>query len=78
MEPCAPLASPLHLTPARFGRVPRYYVECTEDKALPLDIQRAMQKTLPVSQVFSLASSHASMFSHPVELANCLATVANK
>ena len=46
-EPLAPLATPLRLTDARFGSVPRIYVECTEDKAMTLAAQRRMQEALP-------------------------------
>src|SRR5207237_10783783 len=38
----APLSTAIHLTTGRFGRVPRAYIECTEDRALVVDMQRDM------------------------------------
>ena len=78
LEPCGPLGTPLQLSAARFGRVPRTYVECTKDRALPIEIQRAMRNAIPVETVYSLDSSHSPMFSQPKALATYLAKVANK
>lgn len=75
-EPTAPLSTPLSITEDRWGRIPRYYVECTEDRAIPPDVQRAMYEAIPVERVFSMATSHAPNFSAPDELAGYLLEVA--
>jgi hypothetical protein len=68
----APFATPIHLTSARFGRVPRAYVECTEDRALALEMQRDMiSKSAPVT-VRTLPSSHSPFLSMPDRLAQAL------
>lgn len=71
-EPLAPLATPIHVTEAHFGRVPRVYIECRRDKALPLDLQRKMYTTLPCQQVISMDTDHSPFFSRPEELARHL------
>ena len=67
-----PLATPVHLTPQRFGRIPRVYVESTDDRALSIAIQRDMiERSAPVD-VRSLHASHSPFFSMPDRLAAAL------
>lgn len=68
----APLATPVHLTPERFGRIPRVYVECTDDRALSIAIQRDMIGKSPPVDVRSLHASHSPFFSMPDSLATAL------
>ena len=75
-EPTGPLGSPLEISRARWGRVPRYYIECTEDRAIPIQVQRAMAQSVQIEQVFTLHSSHAAMFSKPGEVAEALDSIA--
>ena len=69
-EPTGPLGSPLAISPERWGSIPRYYVECTEDRAVPIAVQHSMHQTLGVEKVYALKSSHSPMFSCPEQLAN--------
>jgi pimeloyl-ACP methyl ester carboxylesterase len=71
-EPEAPAATPMRTTPERFARLPRAFVECTQDRCLTLDFQRSMQAALPCDPVFTLDSAHSPFFSMPDELAECL------
>lgn len=43
--------------------MPRAYLECTADQALPLAVQRAMQEQLPPHYRASLDSGHSPQFS---------------
>lgn len=70
-EPAAPLMYELEITDENFGSIPKYYVECTEDRAIPIGIQRAMYDG-KVKKVFTLASSHTPNFSQPDKLAEIL------
>jgi pimeloyl-ACP methyl ester carboxylesterase len=71
----APLGTPVRLTPERFGRVPRVYVECTEDGAISIDLQRDMIAASPPAAVYTLKASHSPFLSMPEELAAVLAEV---
>lgn len=71
-EPVAPLATPLSLSVARFGRVPRHYIECSDDQAITLSRQRQMQVALPCATVSTLDSDHSPFLSCPDSLARCL------
>jgi pimeloyl-ACP methyl ester carboxylesterase len=75
-EPTAPLGGTISVTEEKWGRIPRYYIECTADKAIPPDVQRAMYTAIPIKKVFSINTSHAPNFSAPEELTKYLLAVA--
>jgi pimeloyl-ACP methyl ester carboxylesterase len=75
-EPMVVFATPLSLTSARFGAVRRAYIECTEDRAVPLALQRAMQAALPCDPVIALETDHSPFFSAPERLAEALEVIA--
>src|SRR6516162_10150914 len=67
-EALAPIATPVHVTDANFGRVPRVYVECRRDKALAPAVQQKMYTPLPCQRVMSIEKDHSCFFSAPEEL----------
>jgi len=71
-EPLKPLVTPLKLSAQRFGRVPRAYIECLQDRTVTLAAQRRMQSELPCDPVLTLDSDHSPFLSHPQELADLL------
>jgi pimeloyl-ACP methyl ester carboxylesterase len=71
-EPLKPLVTPVKLNEERFGRVPRAYIECLQDRTVTLAAQRRMQAVLPCAPVFTLDSDHSPFLSHPAELAELL------
>jgi pimeloyl-ACP methyl ester carboxylesterase len=74
-EPMAGLAAPIRVTEASFGRVPRAYIECLQDLAVPLDLQRRMQATWPCKPVIPLDCDHSPFYSEPDALAEALMRV---
>lgn len=74
-EPRGPGATPMHVSDANFGSVPRTYVECLRDRAIPLSLQRRMQAALPCQQVWSIDTDHSPFFSSPQRLAELLLAV---
>ncbi len=73
-EPAAPLSYALEVTDVNFGSVPKYYIECTQDKAIPIEVQRAMYKG-KVKNTYRLDSSHTPNFSQPEALAKILTKI---
>ena len=71
-EPVESGITPLQLSDANFGRVPRVYIECTEDRAVTPFIQRKMYGETPCEKVYSLPTSHSPFFSRPKELVEIL------
>ncbi|HEY6953828.1 MAG TPA: alpha/beta fold hydrolase [Flavisolibacter sp.] len=74
-EPVESGITPLQLTEANFGRVPRVYVECTDDRAVTPFIQRKMYTETPCEKVYTLPTSHSPFFSKPKELVDILLKV---
>ncbi len=58
----------LELTEERYGSVPRYYIECTADRAVTPYIQKLMYTETPCKKVYSMDCSHSPFFSKPAEL----------
>lgn len=75
-EPVPPLATPVTLTGARFGAVPRAYVVTTQDRTLTPDFQRAMLAAAGVTRVAELPTSHTPMLAAPAALAGAIASLA--
>lgn len=71
-EPRFGLQSALSLSAARYGRVPRAYVECADDQSVPLVLQRAMHAREPCSHVRTLETDHCPQYSAPERVAEAL------
>jgi pimeloyl-ACP methyl ester carboxylesterase len=71
-EPGMPLGEPVSLTEARFGSVPRVYIETTADRAVSVGLQRQMVAATPVERVISLATSHTPMLADPAAFVSAL------
>lgn len=76
-EPFGSGITALQLTDENYGSVPRYYIECTEDRAVTPFIQRKMYEEAPCKKVYSMATSHSPFFSKPKELVNVFCEIAN-
>jgi pimeloyl-ACP methyl ester carboxylesterase len=55
--------------------VPRVYIETTQDRALPIAVQRRMVAAMPCDAVFTLETSHSPFLSQPERLADILARI---
>jgi pimeloyl-ACP methyl ester carboxylesterase len=70
-----PLAAPVQVTPEHFGRIPRVYIECLQDKVITLTCQRQMSTALPCQKVLTLDTSHSPFLSAPEALLKLLLSV---
>ncbi len=75
-EPIESGTHPLQLTDANFGKVPRFYIECTDDRAVTPFIQRKMYTETPCKKVYSMATGHSPFFSRPKELCDIFCAIA--
>ncbi len=75
-EPMKPLMSKVKLSPAKFGTVPAAYIECADDQAIPIHMQRRMQASQTFAQIVSLPSAHSPFLSMPERLARVLDEIA--
>ena len=71
-EPWPPAMQPVHLSAERFGRVPKTYIECLRDRAIPIALQRAFQSSASFDNVLSIETDHSPFFSTPKQLFDAL------
>ncbi|MFD0304091.1 alpha/beta hydrolase [Streptomyces sp. NPDC127119] len=81
LSPDLPLAlptTPITLTAARWGRIPRTFLRCADDRALPTATQDLMiteaDRALPAEQftIHTLPGSHTPFAARPQQLAEAL------
>jgi pimeloyl-ACP methyl ester carboxylesterase len=77
-EPMSTRMTALSLSQARYGSVPRHYIECLHDLAIPLADQRAMQQLQPCDSVVSLEADHSPFLSTPEALAEALLSIVER
>jgi pimeloyl-ACP methyl ester carboxylesterase len=75
-QPMAVQAAPLRVSAEHWGSVPRVYIECERDNAIPIAAQRAMQSGSPCKRVITLSTGHSPFFAAPAELARHLTDLA--
>jgi pimeloyl-ACP methyl ester carboxylesterase len=71
-EPLATMFGTVHVTPERFGTVPRAFIRCTRDIPLPLFVQEQMVGATPCQTVLTIETGHSPFFAAPERLATCL------
>ena len=75
-DPTQPNTAPLCLTPERYGSVPRFFIECLQDRTLSIDLQRRMMRAMPCKRVLTLDTDHSPFLSAPEQLADSLTCLA--
>lgn len=70
-EPMAPQTTPIAL-PGRFEAVPKDYIVCTDDRAVPPEFQAEMAARLPPARRHRLDTSHSPFLAAPDRLARLL------
>ena len=74
-QPILPQDQPITLTD-RYRSVPRHYIRCLQDRAIPPDYQQTMTEGWPEGTVSTLDASHSPFFACPETLAKRLIAVA--
>lgn len=83
-DPVAPFATPTGATADHWGRVPRTYIGCTQDKVIPSALQHLFaaeaDRLTPANKTdfVPLDSSHTPFFSKPEALATLITTAMAK
>lgn len=71
-QPLRPFLSFVRWSDERLGSIPKDYIECTKDNAIPIKIQRIMQKNMNFNRIETLESDHSPFTSMPKELADVI------
>jgi pimeloyl-ACP methyl ester carboxylesterase len=66
------LATPVALSAGRFGRVPKTFVKCLQDRAIEPRAQDMLAAVHPEMEVLEIDASHSAFLSRPAELAALL------
>jgi alpha-beta hydrolase superfamily lysophospholipase len=81
-SPLLPLMVPTSITKNRWGRIPRSFIRCTLDQAIPLAVQNALIAAADaftprnLTRTTTLQCSHSPFFSMPAQLASVLTQIA--
>jgi len=68
-EPIPPMTHPVHVTPEKFGRVKRAFIQTRFDNAVPLEAQAAMCAQLPCEPVIVMDTDHSPFLCQPQQFA---------
>lgn len=71
-QPVAQFATPVSITRGSLDGIERYYVVCTQDRAIPPALQRRMIGENPCVEVAELSTDHTPQLSRTAELAKIL------
>lgn len=74
-EPVAPYETPLIFPELE---IPHYYVECLQDRVIPIETQRRMHAGFPAGRTYQLDTDHGPFFSAPDEFARLLGGIAGR
>lgn len=70
-QPLKPFLSPILLSEKSFGKTPKFYIYCQQDRAISLGDQQRMQAKINCP-VFNLNTDHSPFLSAPVALVGLL------
>ena len=71
-QPVGPLVSPMRISAENYGRVPRVYIACSMDNAVPPERGAEMYAALPCAEVITMDTDHSPFLNMPEELARQL------
>lgn len=79
-EPAQVVGMPSPITQSKFGTVARHYIECLDDKAIPIEGQRAMVALTDEAMgnetiVHTMTTSHSPFHSAPADLAQTIKAI---
>lgn len=76
-QPIRPQETPIPDT-SRAESLPRFYIRCTDDRAIPPDYQTTLSAGLPPDHIRSLPTSHSPFFAAPEALARLIDEIARR
>lgn len=68
-QPVAALATPVQVTDARYGIIPKFFIQCTEARDLD---RTSILHHVHCQEIYTLPSSHSPFFSMPAQLVQVL------
>ena len=68
----APFTTPVSIAPGSLANIPRYFVVCLRDRAIPPALQRRMSQEIACAEVIELDTDHTPQLSAPGQLSVAL------
>jgi pimeloyl-ACP methyl ester carboxylesterase len=75
-QPLGPMGTAVTLPAGKLDHLRKYYVQCTQDRAIPLPLQSRMATENECARVFKLDTDHTPHLSRTRELADVLDVIA--
>lgn len=75
-EPLKPAGTPVRVTAARYGQVPKVYLHTMRDNAVSYTLQQRMVAATPVTRTLTLDTGHSPFLEAPEALADAIAGAA--
>ena len=72
VQPIRPIFSKLNWSQQRLGKIRKSYIECTQDRALKIELQREMQSRMRFNDICTLDTDHSPFLSMPKPLAQTI------
>lgn len=77
-EPMAIGTTPLNYSEAKFKKLPKFYIEATEDRVVSPETQRSFQARTPMKKVYPIKAGHSAFLSQPKAVVDVLVDIAQK
>ena len=77
-QPVAPFVTPVSLPPGVLDGIPRFYVRCLRDHAIPVPLQRKMAADVGCVEIIELDTDHTPQLSMTAQLADALEHFASR
>jgi hypothetical protein len=75
-EPYSTLQEFLKLTPAKYGSIPRYFIQTDQDHVfLPVEFTYILTQNPPTQTYFMSGTDHSAFFSQPDDLVTLLKNI---
>jgi pimeloyl-ACP methyl ester carboxylesterase len=71
-QPLRPMLGTLRSTPENLGSAKKHFIECLQDRVMPIEQQRIKQKHLHFDSVQTLDTDHSPFFSAPAALTEAI------
>jgi pimeloyl-ACP methyl ester carboxylesterase len=71
-QAAAPIGEPVTLSEQNYGQIPKSYILCTDDHALPPSAQQLLCERAGISRIRTIVSDHSPFLSAPEELADII------
>jgi len=77
-EPITPLTTSIELSEQGFGSVPRFFIECTEDRVFSIDLQKLWHQRSPCKKVYTMETGHLPFLANPDKFTEILLNIDEK